>query len=112
MDRKRDGSTEGIRKLSEAVSATLRDEVVNWVGSFQTVPARFGQYISTRKQDSEHYQVHTRLIKTKVKFFVLFTYNFTPENTGPYVRECFVLDFLRGSCFLTEALDIIRCYVG
>ena len=56
---KRNGSTEGIRKLSETVSATLRDEVVDGARSFQTVSARFGQCVSTRKQDSEHYQVRT-----------------------------------------------------
>ena len=56
---KRNGSTEGIRKLSEAVSATLRDEVVEGARSFQTVTARFGQCVSTSKQGSEHYQVRT-----------------------------------------------------
>ena len=65
---KQNRSTEGIWKLSEAVSATLQDNIVDRARSFQTVSARFGQCISTNKQDSEHYQVRTQSIKHKVKF--------------------------------------------
>ena len=79
---KRTGSTEGIRKLSEAVSATLRNEIVDWARSFQTVSARFGQCISTSKQDSEHYQVRTRLIKPKVKVFSTIYVQFHTRKLG------------------------------
>ena len=79
---KRNGSTEGIRKLSEAVSATLWDETVDQARSFQTVSARFGQCISTSKQDSEHYQVRTRLIKHKVKFLSTIYVQFHAREHG------------------------------
>ena len=79
---KRDGSTEGIRKLSEALSATLRDKILDGARSFQTISARFGQCLSTGKQDSEHYQVRTRLIKPIVRFFSIIYVRFHTRKHG------------------------------
>ena len=65
---KRDGSTEGVRKLFEAVSATLWDKILGGARSLKTAFARFGQCISASKQASDLYQVRMRLMKHMTRF--------------------------------------------
>ena len=77
---KRNGSTEGIRKLFEAVSATLWDKLLGGARSLKTAFARFGRCVSASKQASDLYQVRMRLIKHD-EIFYYYLHTVSPRIT-------------------------------